>query len=1558
MGSGKDIILKINKKKLSLTLQDVTLTYGDVRPNSFEVEISNAFVSDEDKIRNSVNELIDCLYVKGSSVGEYAIDVSGTQVASALNDSYLVTVTPATLTVNKAKATITAKNVAVTYGDLKPGIAGAKTSFSYEVSGLVNGEKEDVLGNPQYVCSYEEGSPVKSGGYVIDFNRKTSFIANGSKNYDLTFVTGTLTVNRKNVTLTLADKSIIYYDEFPANDVFYQLLSVDGIIAGDTLDSICTDAGFSFSAEEYNAGSSVGDYKVSVGYATSPNYIINQGKGTVGTLKVTPRALTISVVESEVVYGNAVDIKVNYDGLVGKEYFDPSLAVSGGEIVGGYNVGDNVGDYTIEIGNFVSQNYAISYVSGKITVVQRDLTLRIRAYTPDEIVWSGSLTATDGSVAYAGNGIYEEDAISGIVKTTASTQDAYIAKGNGLGDKFVWEQEIGIERDGANKIDNYNITYDFQVAIATYGVFVQANEVYYDGTTHGLDVEYILAIATVIYSTDGINYSEEPITSLDAGQTLVYYGFRIANAMGELYDVVKNKNDEPFKNTITINPRPISIVADSKAITYGEATPELTITVTGYDANENIYANGESLDNLGAYTIGLVDFSVNAGRYLIDVNGFDNDNYAITIVDGELTINQAPLTVTAGSFSITYGDAIPTFTATCEGFVNGESLESLNTQVLLSSSYTTEANRKSGNFAIVPNLSLKNYDVTAINGNLAVSKMAITLSAENKNVTFGDATPTLTAKANKLGYNDTVNDIGTISLTTAYVSGNNVGNYVIELNATSEKYTITEVDGKVIVSPYKAIVTWVGVATYTYTGTDYTNEISASYVDFYGATKVATVSFKSKNANSTTPNTFKNAADYTTTASTSDSNYKLINEDGKDAVKTLTIEKATYSGITHDAFNGRVYNKDLNLESGFELDDNFYWVNGITVPTVDVVSYPAIYNADSENYKNFELNISIELSPAIVSIQTSASITGSVTDGYDVVATIVPNSTLGIAQTYTLTPTILYVAGNEAITNGFTLSYSNGNTFIGGSHFTTMTFQSVNYKFDSALTTTDANLLNTTNINFFVKYQSVLVGSTYYTPEDAINIASSGSIIVKTNTTFAAQQEVVERYYNSTAYYTLKSGVTFLVPYNSGDTTGFIGEGKDGSDNFKAHAIEPVALYITVTIPSFITLNIADGGILTIGAKTGKSDPGTDQNNITGNYSVVSLSGNIFANNAKINVYGYVMGSGKITAQGTTVVTENAYLKGWPGGSIGAARFIGNEDGTSVSILSFANSLSTYKVDNPTMFPFNQYEIRSIQTTLELQYGASLQGVIKIATKELSKYGITINAAVNLAYLPIVSSSTNSGTGVLRMTTSGDKITKSTENDRVKFTLDGNIVDGYTSLQIIVVARPVDVNSQKVYFPINGQTDIVVNSGTFTQSYSFKMLPGARLFVNEGAVYNLNGKLITYKEGFTGIEHDPYPSGRGDAKVIINGGTMNINGSFGGDIYGQVSGVVNVASSAIINNVLSKEGTGTMDEGLNVILTFIPNQNQTRNMTLYNGNGVVNSVATGTTYTYTNGSWA
>src|SRR3989304_3864839 len=50
------------------------------------------------------------------------------------------------------------------------------------------------------------------------------------------------------------------------------------------------------------------------------------------------------------------------------------------------------------------------------------------------------------------------------------------------------------------------------------------------------------------------------------------------------------------------------------------------------------------------------------------------NNYDFAFVDGDLTITKATITVTADDASREYGNANPTFTASYDGFKNGETL--------------------------------------------------------------------------------------------------------------------------------------------------------------------------------------------------------------------------------------------------------------------------------------------------------------------------------------------------------------------------------------------------------------------------------------------------------------------------------------------------------------------------------------------------------------------------------------------------------------------------------------------------------------------------------------------------------------------------------------------------------------------------------------------------------------------------------------------------------------------------------------------------------------------
>src|SRR2546422_152103 len=149
----------------------------------------------------------------------------------------------------------------------------------------------------------------------------------------------------------------------------------------------------------------------------------------------------------------------------------------------------------------------------------------------------------------------------------------------------------------------------------------------------------------------------------------------------------------PTSATLTAPKPPLPITADSKSKVYGAAVPSLTATYTGF-------VNGETETDLDTpVTLSTTAAaSSNAGTYPITASGAADANYTITHVNGTLTVTKAPLTITADDKSKVYGAALPALTATYTGFVNGDTVASLDTPVTLSTAATASSN--AGTYAI------------------------------------------------------------------------------------------------------------------------------------------------------------------------------------------------------------------------------------------------------------------------------------------------------------------------------------------------------------------------------------------------------------------------------------------------------------------------------------------------------------------------------------------------------------------------------------------------------------------------------------------------------------------------------------------------------------------------------------------------------------------------------------------------------------------------------------------------------------------------------------------
>lgn len=785
---------------------------------------------------------------------------------------------------------------------------------------------------------------------------------------------------------------------------------------------------------------------------------------------------------------------------------------------------------------------------------------------------------------------------------------------------------------------------------------------------------------------------------------------------------------------------------------------------------------------------------------------------------------------------------------------------------------------------------------------LTINKKAVEIKVNDVTITYGEM-PKFEYTVTGLVKGETLSGEAVYS-----GAGKDVGEYDISVSGltASDNYAVTVKTGKLTINKKEAKVDWT---------------IAESYVYSPDGQTLPTATYDKKTANliftkDGTVCEFKNAGTYTVTVA--DDNYILTNNE-----KTIVINKTKYTSVTaHTALSG-TYDPNKTL-GNYALTEGFTWVDAGETPVCTKKEYAAKYNMDPANYEDFDTTVTLVLQKATVTLAQNL-FEFNYDDG----------------ASYEISTTVRY--NNIEVTEPYTLTFEKNMFSAAGTHKTTATLTADNFALSDNVV--------------YVKVKGVKVGNNYYTIEDALDVAKEGQTIFVLNDTAFATQEIAGVLYNDVKFKTVKTGVTLLLPFNENDTVGHIGAGDDTSDNYKATAAltGTAKLYKTLVIPEGIEVIV--NGKLVVGAQTGKIDAGQRQNAVSGNYCEISLGGTITLNNATLEVYGYIKGNGEIIANDSTVI-ENLYLSGWMGGTQSAVRYIGNDkiDGASLAISG------NLKIDNPTQFPFSQYELRSIQSRITINKGSKLQGYAKIATGKLEQLGglVKVPAQINEAYLTFISSdASNASSGLFRLVGNNSKIIKSMSGDRVRFDLFDEINDGYTSLSVKVIKKTVNMTSEKVFFPIDGRTDITLKNGaTFTQSYMFKALPGATITVESGGIYNLNGTLVMYDKSFTDISTYPYPgASRGDAKLIVNG-TMNVNGALGGNVTSDNAGVVAVGANATISGVHSAEGEGTMARsGIYIVFTFNDICGVTKSQVFVNADNSTVAAATNKTYNYNNGTW-
>lgn len=244
--------------------------------------------------------------------------------------------------------------------------------------------------------------------------------------------------------------------------------------------------------------------------------------------------------------------------------------------------------------------------------------------------------------------------------------------------------------------------------------------------------------------------------------------------------------------TWTIAPKAITpTIADisDQGYTGGQIKPEITVT------------DGETPLTKDDYTVSYGDnINVGAKNGSVTVKAAENGNYTFTDVTAYFNI-----VAQAGSISITANGAEYTGRAYAESnikvtktgtgdvtFTYYTDTNELTTPDNSGAAYDGAAPKNAGTYYVKASMAAsENYgSATSDAVPFTITKKALTITAKDKNITFGDAAPDYTFTA--AGYVGDDNDsVVNAKLTCGYEQGSDAGTYTITVTAAAANYDIT-----------------------------------------------------------------------------------------------------------------------------------------------------------------------------------------------------------------------------------------------------------------------------------------------------------------------------------------------------------------------------------------------------------------------------------------------------------------------------------------------------------------------------------------------------------------------------------------------------------------------------------------------------------------------------------------------------------------------------------------------------------------------------------------------
>ncbi|WP_316790812.1 MBG domain-containing protein [Pedobacter frigoris] len=864
-------VLTINKLPLIITAGNRSKTYGDAVTFA-GTEFTAAGLINGNTVTGvtltSTGSVVTAT-VAGSTYPIVASAATGTGLAN-----YNISYVDGALTVDAKALTITANNRSKTYGAV---VTFSGTEFTS--AGLINGNT--VTGITLASTGSVVTATVAGSTYPIIASAATG---TGLGNYTISYVDGALTVDAKVLTITANNRSKTYGDAVTFAGTEF---TAAGLINGNTVTGVTlTSTGSVVTATV--AGST---YPIVASAATGTglgNYTISYVDGA---LTVDAKVLTITANNRSKTYGNAVTFagtEFTAAGLINGNTVTGVTLNSTGSVVTATVAGSTYPIIASAATGTGLGNYTISYVDGALTVDAKILTItannRSKTYG-DAVTFAGT--------EFTSAGLINGNTVTGVTLTsTGSVANATVAgstypiiasaaTGTGLGNYAISYV------DGALTVGAKALTITANNRSKTYGdvVTFAGTEFTSAGLINGNTVTGITLTSTGSVATATVAGSTYPIVASAATGT-----------------GLSNYNISYVDGALTVDAKALTITADNRSKTYGDA-----VTFAGTEFTSAGLINGNTVTGVTLTSTGSAATATVAGStYPIVASaatGTGLGNYTISYVDGALTVDAKVLTITANNRSKTYGDAV-TFAGTeftSAGLINGNTVTGVTlnstgsaaTATVAGSTYPIVASAATGT-------GLANYNISYVDGALTVDAKALTITANNRSKTYGDAVTFADTEFTSAGLinGNTVTSVtltSTGSVVTATVAGST---YPIIASAATgtglANYNISYVDGALTVDAKALTITADNKERFEGTANP---TLTVSYTGFVNA-ETSTV-LTTQSAISTTAVLSSVAGDYPIKASgAAAANYSISYVDGILKVKAGAPTSVTLAAVT------------------------------------------------------------------------------------------------------------------------------------------------------------------------------------------------------------------------------------------------------------------------------------------------------------------------------------------------------------------------------------------------------------------------------------------------------------------------------------------------------------------------------------------------------------------------------------------------------------------------------------------------------------------------------------